>query len=164
MNPEKVCSYQFTTVLNLDKRFPQVGLADSKYLDLLREEFMDFTLSPMDHPSLSTYKSATGEKPRAGVFWHEVSKIRALDGVRRFPSLTNLMAGLLSIPSSNADSERGFSILRKIHTDQRGSLKQSTIISLMTMKFNCDECCYETKFTEELLSKCKKATSISLNH
>jgi hypothetical protein len=27
------------------------------------------------------------------------------------------MKGLLSIPVSNADSERGFSTLRKIHTD-----------------------------------------------
>ena len=33
----------------------------------------------------------------------------------------------------NADSERGFSILRKIDTDQRPSLKQDTLIALMTM-------------------------------
>lgn len=50
------------------------------------------------------------------------------------------MAGLLSIPSSNADSERGFSILRKIHADQRPTLKQSTTISLVTrVKFNGGE-------------------------
>jgi hypothetical protein len=33
------------------------------------------------------------------------------------------ITGLPSIPVSNADSERGFSILRKIYTDQCPSLK-----------------------------------------
>lgn len=122
-------------------------------------EFMDFKLSPVDHPPVSTYKSATNDdKPQAGLFWNEVSKIKTYDGELRFPFLVKLMAGLLTIPSSNADSERGFSILRRIHTDQRPSLKQSTIISLMAIKFNSEECCYDTTFTEELLTKCKKAT------
>ena len=33
----------------------------------------------------------------------------------------------LGIPVSNADSERGFSMLRKIHTDQWPSLRQETL-------------------------------------
>ena len=49
------------------------------------------------------------------------------------PFLCKLMMGLLVIPASNADSERGFSMLRKIHTDQRASLKQKTIVSLMAI-------------------------------
>ena len=91
--------------------------------------------------------------------------MRSLDGKQRFPLLSKLMAGLLSIPSSNADSERAFSMLRKIHTDQRSNLDQSTLISLMSLKFNCDSCCYDTEFTQELLlSDCKKATLKSLHH
>ena len=31
---------------------------------------------------------------------------------------------------------RSFAVLRKIHTDQHPTLKQSTIISLMAIKFN----------------------------
>ncbi len=77
----------------------------------------------------------------------------------RFPCLVKLMTSLLTIPVSNADSERGFSMLRKIHTDQRPSLSQETLIALMTMQFNCLECCYESTFTEKLLTECKKATS-----
>ncbi len=42
-------------------------------------------------------------KPRAGAFWWEVSKLKTLDGEERFPYLSKLMAGLLSIPVSNAD-------------------------------------------------------------
>ena len=166
INPEQVCSYTFYTVEKLAKRFPQLDLHISNSLDRLREEVTDFKLSPGDHPSLEKldYKSAIGWKPRAGAFWIEVGKIKTLDGQLRFPSLYKLMTGLLSIPSSNADVECGFSILRKIHTDQHTSLKQSTIISLMTLKFNIGmECCYDSSFSEDLLQKCKKATSSSLN-
>ena len=116
INPDKVTTYSFQIVKSLAKRFPQLDLAVSESIDSLREEFMDFTLSPADHPVVDT--SATGvQKPKAGVFWIEVGQIMTLEGEPRFPSLARLMAGLLSIPCSNADSERGFSILRKIHTD-----------------------------------------------
>ena len=81
---------------------------------------MDFKLSPADHPVMSS--DAQG-KSRPGVFWYEIGKIKTLDGEPRFPCLARLMAGLLSIPASNADSERGFSVLIKIHTDQRPTLK-----------------------------------------
>ena len=160
INPDKVCSYSYEKIKSLAQRFPQIGLAESDELDHLREEFMDFKLSPADHPVMSS--DAQG-KCRPGVFWYEIGKIKTLDGEPRFPCLARLMAGLLSIPASNADSERGFSVLRKIHTDQRPTLKQSTIISLMAIKFNSEECCHDAKFTDELLSKCKKATVMSLN-
>ena len=163
INPDKFCSCSFPIVESLAKRFPQLGLNDSTSLNLLREEFIDFKLSPADHPSVSMYTSATGDKPRIGAFWCEVGKIKTLDGQPRFPSLAKLMAGLLSIPASNADSERGFSILRKIHTDQRPTLQQSTIISLMSIKFNNDKCCHDTTFSSELLTDCKKATVVSQN-
>ena len=168
INPHQVHSYTFNTVKSLAERFKQLGLADSNSLDALREEFMDFTLSRSDlpDPSLETYnyKSATGQKkPRAGMYWNDISKIRTLDGQTRFPFFSRLMAGLLSIPASNADSERGFSMLRKIHTDQRPTLKPSTVASLMCIKMNSEECCHNSHFNEELLSRCKKATLLSLN-
>ena len=168
INPLQVNSYSFDTIQRLAKRFKQLHLADSASLDTLRDEFMDFTLSPRDLPdaSLDTYNyvSATGDKkPRAGMFWNEVGKLKTLEGELRFPCLFRLMAGLLSIPVSNADSERGFSILRKIHTDQRPSLNPSTIASIMTIKLNSEECCFDTPFSPELLTKCKKATLQSLS-
>ncbi len=163
INPELVSSYSVSTVIKLGKRFPQVGLSDTHSLDKLREEFMEFSLSPADHPPMEKYISADKTlKPRAGAFWWEVSKLKTLDGEERFPYLSKLMAGLLSIPVSNADSERGFSMLRKIRTDQRPSLKQDTIIALMRMKFNCNSNCYNSIFTEELLAQCKKATYLAV--
>ena len=176
LQPHKASTYEARTVLRLAKKFPQLELSTPECLDRLREEFTDFLLSPSEiQPLITTYSAwdpsfnphTSAEKvakPRPGAFWHNIAQMRSLDGEQRFPFLSKLMAGLLSIPSSNADSERGFSMLRKIHNDQRSNLDHSTIVSLMSLKFNCDSCCYDTKLTSELLSDCKKATFKSLHH
>ena len=78
----------------------------------------------------------TIQKECAGPSWWKVGKMRTLDVEPRFPKLFRLMAGLLYIPSSKADAERGFSILWKVHTDERASLSHSTIVGLMSLKFN----------------------------
>ena len=131
---------------------------------------MDFKLSPEDLPSPSEFKAADlTMKPRVGAFWSRVgafwsrvSKIKTLDGRDRFSTLVKLMYGLMSVPCSNADSESGFSFLRKIHTDQRSNLDQSTIIAFVSMKFNYDDCCHDIRLTSDLLTQCKKATYQSL--
>ena len=68
--------------------------------------------------------------------------------------LVRLMSGLKSISASNADNEKGFSMLRKVHTDQRPAFQQ--MYNLMAIKFNSEECCHNTIFNEELLTMCKK--------
>ena len=50
INPYQVSAYSFNTIKSLAKCFKQVNLADTESLDKLREEFMDFTLSPGDLP------------------------------------------------------------------------------------------------------------------
>ena len=55
--------------------------------------------------------------------------------------------------ASNADSERVF-----IYTDQRANLDQSTICSLMAIKFNVNNCCLDIELPPELLRKSKQAT------
>ena len=158
--PDKVATYSVDTVVRLARRFPQLELCDPTSLDQLREEFLDFTLSPTDLPTQTEYSAADkSKKPCIGKYWWEVSKIVTLHGQPRFPLLFKLMAGLLTIPASNADSERGFSMLRKIHTDQRSNLNQSTIIALMSLKLNSDSCCYNSELSEDLLKCCKKATN-----
>lgn len=164
LQPEKTSSYSAATALKLARRFPQMGLSEPETLDRIEEEFNDFLLSPNDIPKPDTYHvSKTSEKPCAGSFWCKVGKIKTLEGELRFGTLCRLMAGLLTIPCSNADAERGFSILRKVHTDQRPSLNHSTIVSLMSVKFNSDPhtCCFDAKLSEELTSQCKKATSLA---
>ena len=69
--------------------------------------------------------------------------MRTLEGEPRFPKLFRLMDGLLCIPSSNADAERGFSILQKVHTDEGASLSHSTIVGLLYLKFNNVACGFD---------------------
>jgi len=100
INPESTCSYDFSTVRTLAKRFPQLGLADSPSMNKLREEFTDFCLSTSEQPEIKKYKGVDKVwRSRAGTFWWEVSKIKTLDGEDRFPLLGKLTAGLLSIPA-----------------------------------------------------------------
>ena len=79
-----------------------------------------------------------------------------------FAVLYKHMMGLLTIPVSNADSERGFSMLRKVQTGQRSSLSQSTIVALMSIKFNNECCCFNLELPEDLLKDCKKATTLAV--
>ena len=75
INPDQVCSYDFTTVERLAKCFPQLNLNDLQSIDSLRIEFMDFKLSPAELPTPDTYKSATGDdKSKPGRYWKEVSR------------------------------------------------------------------------------------------
>ena len=49
-------------------------------------------------------------------------------------------------------------MLHKIHTDERASFDQSTIVALMGVKLNSNGCCTDVTIDKELLVKCKKAT------
>ena len=114
LQTSKASSFPSSTVVNLAKRFPQLGLSDFESLQCLKEEFMDYILSPDDLPTPLTY-NAVGhtEKECAGPYWWEVGNMK---GETRFPNLYKLMAGLLCIPCSN--------LMLKVHTDQRASLNQ----------------------------------------
>ena len=48
LQPDSAPFFSVEKLLSLAKHFPQVGLADSRSLDKLREEFQDFQLSPAD--------------------------------------------------------------------------------------------------------------------
>ena len=41
---------------------------------------------------------------------------------------------------------------------------QSTIISLMAVKMNTDECCLDVELSSELLKSCKQATRSSMTN
>eukprot|EP00731_Ephydatia_muelleri_P006119 Em0003g367a len=108
LQPDKAASFSVDTVIGLAKRFPQPDLADSASLDQLREEFIDFTLSPSDLPTPGEYHAADGTiKPRTGIFWSEV--------------------GLLTIPISNADAERGLTHVQLLFTWNLSPLRSSKL-------------------------------------
>ena len=57
---------------------------------------------------------------------------------------------LLSLPHSNADCERAFSLVRKIHTDSRKTLLPETLTAYLQCKLNFDSLCHDFKVTPEM--------------
>ena len=78
-------------------------------------------------------------------------------GKKRFARLSTVAVAALSLPHSNADPERCFSMLRKIQTDQRGNLCQKTVNSLLSVKFNMDCECFNYNPEDDVLKKAKTA-------
>ena len=68
--PKKLNTSTLDTVIGLAKRFPQLQLSDVSCLDKLREECLDYILSPADLPTLAEYTGADKVKrPRVGKYW-----------------------------------------------------------------------------------------------
>lgn len=112
---------------------------DSESLDAVYTEWSGYQLD--DTPQPPTYN--------IGNYWSQAET--------QFPKLAALMKALLCIPHSNAQSERVFSMLKKIRTDQRSDLCKDSINSLLTVKQNSSTCCHDTELSKELLVKCKRA-------
>ena len=68
------------------------------------------------------------------VQWMKIREIKDAVGVHCFKNLAKVMLGILSIPHSNAACERIFSCVRKNKTDQKASMGQRTLESLMIVK------------------------------
>ena len=69
-------------------------------------------------------------------FVGSVTECWGIEAIESKPSLARLMHAIMSMPHSNANSERVFSLLKKIYTETRSRLEQSTIISLLSVKLN----------------------------
>lgn len=138
----------FLSVVQLAGRF---GLDDG---DCLVDEFHDYQLSPMDE--LPKYDKET---TRFDTFWLNMETVRLPNSQQRFGLLAKVALCALSLPHSNADAERSFSMLRKIQQDCRGNLGQKTTTSLMSCKMNEDAECFNLRPTVELLKSAKTACS-----
>ena len=92
-------------------------------------------------------------------FWLHIRNMTSPMGSLKYLALATLALNLLAIPASNADSERVFSLVRRIKTEFRSSLATETVSSLITCHFNnMSQCCENVKFSEALLCKAKKCT------
>ena len=76
---------------------------------------------------------------RVDTFWAEMGRKKTFVGAVRFPLLTRVMTKLSVIAhSNNADSERVFSMVRKVDTDSRSQLGNDTLRALLSCKINTD--------------------------
>lgn len=70
-----------------------------------------------------------------------------------FQLLGLVMLSLPSIPHSNSNAERAFSMVRENRTSQRASLSASTLEAILVSKFGP-----QGQINDKLLQKCKSAT------
>lgn len=61
----------------------------------------------------------------------------------RLKNVEILVEFLLSIPATNAQIERVFSMMKLYWTDDKSRLEVSTLKSMLSIKFNCDDTCSE---------------------
>ena len=104
----------------------------------MEEEYEEFQITPeADLPNIKN-------EGRLDEYWDEVSlMINKVTKDPSFPLLSKLATAMLTIPNSNADCERVFSMIRKIQTDYRSDMDKSTLCSLLCAKINATETCYQ---------------------
>ena len=80
----------------------------------------------------------------------------------KYPILAKVVLGILTIPHSNADSERVFSVTRKTQTEFRPSMSTKLLESLIVKKTDLTTagCCSQQTFSDSFL---KGATYTALN-
>ena len=69
-------------------------------------------------------------------FWLRVLAMKSPMGEQKYLHMATLSLELLSIPASNADSERVFSVVRRIKTEFRSSLSTESVSALISCHFN----------------------------
>ena len=156
--PNSRCSVSWNQVCQLAQHFAAAVPQES--IDALEEEMLDSKLAPTS--SLPSSELNGEASSSVGVelcsYWEEIGRMKTLDGRPRFPHLTSLAKCILSLPVSNADTERVFSNVRKIGTDYRTKMEQSTLCALLSCKLNSDVDCFELETPLDLLRNAKRAT------
>ena len=100
--------------VDIVRRLPQ--LLNKENIDIFQEDFDDFRVTFMSElPSTELGLDNC---------WSHMSEVTdSFTDVTRFGVLPQLAKACLVFPTSNADSERTFSMLKKIRTDTRSELK-----------------------------------------
>lgn len=149
----------FGNVYALLDRFP--GIVDEDEVTTLENEFLEYQLlDDSDLPDTSVVNR------RIDDVWCEIFAMKNLvTGEKRFPILEKFMTAILTIPHSNADCERLFSMVRKNRTESRSSMAVGTLSALIATKVNLfrELKCFQFKPGKDVLRRAKTATCSSLN-
>ena len=122
--------------------------------EVLKDEYQDLQL--MEDKELPT---GPDDQPcRLDAVWSDILALKTPLGEPRFATLKRIMTPLLSLPHSNADCERAFSMVRKVHTEFRKALHADTITAYLQCKMNFDADCHQFDVTPAILRRAKHAT------
>ncbi|KAJ8037837.1 Ketimine reductase mu-crystallin [Holothuria leucospilota] len=149
-NPSKRLEMSFTSVSYFVKRF---HIMKDK-LDELEIEFAHYQVENIPTELL--------QQKRVDSTWVALSHLKdESSGEFKYANLSKFMLSILSIAHSNAEDERIFSMVRKNSTEFRPSLATPTLSDFLTHKVYQSATgnhCYQAKLSNNLLTKCKKAT------
>lgn len=170
MNVLKRTSFDFTQVGYFVERFPTLlPFSDTQMQEKLLQQFTAYqTLQDTEIPPY-VWKDAkvteasgqdTCDSYRMDVLWAYLSTMKdTITGQTAFSLLSQVAKLVLTLPHSNADEERVFSLIRQNKTDFRSSLSlDGTLSSILTVKMSCKEPCYKFEPTAEVIKQSKKAT------
>ena len=130
-------------------------IADSVAISFDKEQ------TKLEHRDFATDSSVSPTNDENAVnYWYRILHFKSPMGEQCYKNLATLALHLLSIPASNADSERVFSLVRRIKTEFRSSLQTETVSALIGHHFNktC-QCCELSCFDDSLLAKGKSCTN-----
>ena len=129
----------------------------------VEEEFLDYQLMKESDIPQSVWQSALledngSEYYRMDILWSHMSSMKHPDGLLKFQRLSEVALLVLTLPHSNAEEERVFSMVTKNKTKFRPNLKvDGTLSSILTIKLaNPGVCAYEP--TKDVLHSAKQAT------
>ena len=132
---------------------------------MLQEEFLEYhLLNSSDIPQYVWEKVTVVEDEesryhRMYIVWHYIASMKMPDSTLHFPRLSRIALLVLTIPHSNAEEERHFSMVRKNKTTFCLSLDpQGTLSSIMTINLAQTEPAHKFEPPKELLKKAKAAT------
>jgi hypothetical protein len=164
LNFDKRSSCLFSDIEYFADRYKNVPTIEAT--DDLYDEFVSYKLlQKEDIPSI-VWESALVKQDdenshtRIDMIWGHISDMKTGDNCNlQFPSLSAIARLVLTLPHSNAGEERVFSLVRLNKTPYRSCLGiDGTLSSILTVKMNDIEPCYNYEPTQEMLEKSKKAT------
>ena len=91
--------------------------------------------------------------------WGYLSEAKSSNGPSRFSNLSRVAQLVLTLPHSNADEERLFSLIKNNKTEFCASMDLNrTLSSITSVKMNLDDPSYLYKPSKAVLKKAKHAT------
>lgn len=155
----KIEDAQFSSISFFLERFPSFLCKEKNESaeDAVNQLQKQFIALQVDDSSIITDEDSTDTAK-----WSQLLNIRGADGLHKYNRIARLMLSILTIPHSNAECERVFSLVKKNRTQFRSSMSNTTLESISILKTRSSSPCYANTFSPELLRKAKKATSSSL--
>ena len=102
-----------SAAFRLAKRF-NVVVPEDKF-DTLEADVLDYVITPTaELPSVHRDEGKPTNSAELCQYWQKVGMIKTVEGTDRFPCLTQLAKCVLALPHSNADTERVFSMVRRL--------------------------------------------------